>query len=231
MISRTAAFLAVVVLAAACSSGESSESSGTLLTSTVPTTTTSISPGTSASTTTSISAPTTTVAPTTTTSTTTTSSSMTTTTASSTGVAGSGDGDTLDTLQELPFTGVEPQVTAVALLALLVGVWLLRWSGIWQIRLSRLQSRRWRRPGAPSAQTSPLWPPNAIAPRSDADRRFQEAVRRHASRHGVSFLEGVDRYATRVAANPVVGRGEADDPHAKWLQAVADEVRAIYGAP
>ena len=52
-------------------------------------------------------------------------------------VAAAGDGETADTLVELPFTGAEPQVTLVALLILVMGVWLVQRSGTWQLRLAR----------------------------------------------------------------------------------------------
>ena len=224
MTRRSAALLAVALLAASCSSGDSSQSSNTLLTSTSTTVAppTTLAPATTTSTT---------LPATTTTSTTsTTVASTTTTTVPATDVAGSEDGSSLDSLEELPFTGAEPELTVVALLALLLGVWLLRWSGLWQTRLARLQLRVWRRPDAPSAEARPPWPPNAIEPRSDADRRFQAAARRLADRHGVSFLEGVDRYVTRLAASlDAVHPKPDDDPHARWRGEVAAEIRSIYG--
>ena len=230
MIRRWAALVTVALLIASCSNDEPDQSADTLLTSTTVTATTlaPTPPSTIAPTTTTIPATTTTVASTTTTSTTV--APTTTTTAPATDVAGSEDGSTLDTLEELPLTGAEPELTVVALLALLVGVWLLRWSGVWRTRLARLQSRVWRRPDAPSAEARPPWPPNAVEPRSDADRRFQAVARRLAARHEVSFLEGVDRYVTRMAAS-IDGAELAadDDPHARWRRAVAAEVRILYG--
>jgi len=221
--------LALVMLAAACSGGDSDDSAGTLLTTVVPASTTLPA---ATTTTTSLPATTTTVQATTTTSTTTTS----TTTAPGTEVAGAGDGNTADTLVQLPVTGSEPGVTMAALVALLGGVWLLRWSRGRQFRLARVNRRVWRRPGAPPAdpQATPLNAPNAVAPVTDADFEFQRAARSLALRHGVAFVQGVDSYATEwVQTSDLTNprSSKRDDGLARFQRDLAAEIARLYYLP
>jgi hypothetical protein len=150
-------------------------------------------------------------------------------------VAAAGDGETADTLVELPFTGAEPEVTLVALLILVMGVWLVQRSGTWQLRLARQQARWWRRPGAPLAdpdQRQP-WPPNALVPVTDADRQFRYLARTLADRCGVSFFGGVDAYATRWVTSvdlSVHNEASADDSLARWQAQLIRDLRQIYRA-
>lgn len=231
MAKTTAGFtLALMVLAAACSGGDSTDASAdTLLTTVVPTSTTV---AVATTTTTAPPATTTTVAATTTTSS--TSTSTTTTTVTGTEVAGAGDGNTADTLVQLPITGPESEVAALALLVLLAGVWLVRWSGVWQVRLVRLSERSWRRPDAPSADldANPPWPPNALSPVTSADLEFRRVARGLAERHGVAFLDGVDAHATtwiEGADLTATYSGVADEPLARWRRDLAFEVSRMYG--
>jgi hypothetical protein len=148
-------------------------------------------------------------------------------------VAGAGDGNTVDTLVQLPLTGLEPEVAAVALLVLILGFSLVQRSGIWQLQLARRDARWWWRPGAPSADITqqPSWPPNALVPTTDADRQFQYLARILADRYGVSFLDGVDAHATRWAGrlNLSVERPDRNaDPVARWQAHLARELRRIY---
>lgn len=220
-------FCGLVVVAAACTNSSGDTTSDTLLTTPATTTTTLASTSTT-------STPTTTIAPTTTTTnSTTTPPATTSTTVVGTDVAGAGDGNTVDTLVQLPFTGAEPEVTVVAVLALLLGVWLVQRSGLWQLRLARLEARWWRRPGAPPAdpaQPQP-WPPNALVPATDADRQFRLKARTLADRYGVTFMEGVDAYATRWVASvdPAGQPGDSrGDPVSRWQAHLVRELRRIY---
>ncbi|MGI9647811.1 MAG: hypothetical protein ACR2OI_04765 [Acidimicrobiia bacterium] len=220
--------LALAVLAAACTGGDSTGGSADTLLTTLPPTSTTVAA--TSTTTTTLPATTTTVPV----ATTTTSTSTTTTTVAGTEVAGAGDGNTADTLVQLPITGPEPELAALALLALLAGVWLVRWSGIWQVRLARLGRRAWRRPGAPSADlnTNPPWPPNASNPVTSADHEFRRLAHELADRHGVAFIDGVDAYSTAwigsfdlTVAYPV----EVEEPLDRWRRDLAHEVSRLYG--
>jgi hypothetical protein len=146
-------------------------------------------------------------------------------------VAAAGDGNTVDTLVQLPFTGAEPEVTVVALLALILGVGLVQRSGIWQVRLARLESRSWRRPGAPSADPArrPSWPPNAAVPVTDADRQFRLRARQLANGYGVSFLGGVDAYATEWARSADLSEPvDGEDPVSRWKAQLRAELARMY---
>lgn len=228
----TAGFiLALALLAAACTGGDGSDGSAdTLLTTLAPSSTTVTNPPT---TTTTLQATTTTVPATTTTSTTST-STTTTTTAVGTEVAGAGDGNTSDTLTQLPITGPEPQVAALALVALVAGVWLVRWSGIWQVRLARLGRRTWRRPDAPSPDldANPPWPPSAVNPVTSADHEFRRLARMLADRHGVAFLDGVEEHATAwIGSADLIATytAKAEEPIDRWRRDLAFEVSRFYG--
>lgn len=234
MTRTTTILVGIALLTAACT--DSSEPSGgdTLLTTPptrAPTTTTLVTTTTAA---TRAATTTTTVPAAATAATTTTTTVAPATTTTTTDVEGAGDGNTADTLVQLPFTGSEPEVTLVALAALLLGFWLVQRSGNWQLRLARRRARWWRRPGAQSADPGlrPPWPPNALAPATDADRRFRHLARTLADRYGVSFLDGVDAYATRWAQTLDLA-GAADegtgDPIARWQAALAAALTEIYG--
>lgn len=216
--------LGLALLAAACSSSASDTTGGTLLTTIEPSTT--MAP----TSTTTLQATTTTVPPTTTTSTTSTTLAAT-ADDGGTDVAGAGKGNTADTLVQLPFTGAEPSVTVVALLALILGAWLVQRSGIWQVRLARLESRSWRRPGAPSADPSqrPPWPPNAATPVTDIDRQFRLRARQLANGYGISFLGGVDAFATEWARSADLSEpADGDDPVSRWKAQLSRELARIY---
>ncbi len=56
------------------------------------------------------------------------------------------EGNTAQSLQQLPLTGVELEVAFAAIVALMFGVLLLRRARDWQSRLNRRAARMWRRP-------------------------------------------------------------------------------------
>ena len=222
----------LVVLASACSNSGADTTGATLLTTslatTTSTTTTTVVPPTTVTTVPPRTTTTTTAAPTTTTAPATTS-----TTSAGTQVAAAGDGDTAATLVELPFTGAEPAVTLAALLILMVGMWLVQHSGMWQLRLARQEARWWRRPGAPSADPheGQPWPPSALVAVTDADRQFRYLARTLSDRWGVSFFEGVDAYATRWVRSVSLSDdsdGFADDALGHWQANLIQELREIY---
>ena len=233
-----------VGLTAALSACTGSDSgSDTVFSSSTVATTTTVAPTTTTvpSTTTTTAAPTTT----TTTSTTTTTVAPTTTTTLGTEVLDSSmDGSTADTLQQLPFTGFEPELLALALVALIAGTWLVRWSGAWE-RLVRLQARVWRRPDAPVAEASnePAWPPSAVRLASQHDVEFRRIAHYLAEEYGLSVMEGIDSYATRIAttfdpntapedlANLLTGLASQDGlvpPVARWRAHLALETARLY---
>jgi len=230
-VNRKWAFLFVLLLlASACTNSSADTTGSTLLTTTVATTSTTVAPTATATT-----VPMTTTTPAPTTTTTTAPPATTSTTVAGTEVAAAGDGETADTLVELPFTGAEPEVTLVALLILVMGVWLVQRSGTWQLRLARQQARWWRRPGAPSAdpEEHQPWPPNALVPITEADRQFRYLARTLADRCGVSFFGGVDAYATRWVTSvdlSVDNEAPADDSLANWQAQLIRDLRQIYRA-
>ncbi len=56
------------------------------------------------------------------------------------------EGNTAQSLQQLPLTGIELEVAFAAIVALMFGVLLLRRARDWQSRLNRRAARMWRRP-------------------------------------------------------------------------------------
>jgi hypothetical protein len=56
------------------------------------------------------------------------------------------EGKTAQTLEQLPLTGIELETAFVAVVALVLGVVLLRRARMWQARLDRRAARIWRRP-------------------------------------------------------------------------------------
>lgn len=212
-VGRSAVILAIVLVAASCTSGDSN--GGTLLTEGRPATT---APSTS------IAAPTsTTTAPTTTTSIVTATSKATTTTTREVEVAAGSAGDD-GTLVQLPVTGAEPGVALIALLALLIGTWFLRWS--WRERNVLIHAVLWHR--SPAGD----WPPDAVAARTVNDRRFRRAARREARRLGIDFVGGVDAFATRWAG--LHESVEDVEPEgvgwlADWERGLARAAKRIYG--
>ena len=217
---RIVLVILVALFGASCSNGDGAGGGNTLLeggrvATTGPLTTTTTAAPQPATTTTVAASPTTSVA-------TVVSNETTTTTTSEVEVAAGGT-DSDGTPVQLPLTGPEPGVAAAALIALLVGVWLLRWS--WRERALQVYAVLWRR--APEGD----WPPDAVAPRTRADRRFRRAARREARRRGLEFVEGVDVHATAWAA----AHTSADElsPEglgllAEWRSAVARQARRIY---
>jgi hypothetical protein len=65
--------------------------------------------------------------------------------ATETSVAAGVEGNTAQSLQQLPLTGVELETAFVAIVALMCGVVLLRRARDWQSRLNRRAARVWRR--------------------------------------------------------------------------------------
>jgi hypothetical protein len=63
-----------------------------------------------------------------------------------TSVAAGLEGNTAQSLQQLPLTGIELETAFVAIVAIMFGVGLLRRSRAWQSRLDRRAARVWRRP-------------------------------------------------------------------------------------
>jgi len=63
-----------------------------------------------------------------------------------TSVAAGLEGNTAQSLQQLPLTGVELETAFVAIVAVMFGIGLLRRSRVWQSRLDRRAARVWRRP-------------------------------------------------------------------------------------
>ena len=56
------------------------------------------------------------------------------------------EGNTYQTLEQLPLTGIELETAFAAVVALVFGVVLLRRARLWQSRLERRAARIWRRP-------------------------------------------------------------------------------------
>ncbi|MDH3606041.1 MAG: hypothetical protein OER12_03505, partial [Acidimicrobiia bacterium] len=65
---------------------------------------------------------------------------------SETSVAAGLEGNTAQSLQQLPLTGVELETAFLAIVAVMFGVVLLRRARSWQSRLDRRAARVWRRP-------------------------------------------------------------------------------------
>ena len=65
---------------------------------------------------------------------------------SETSVAAGLAGNTAQSLQQLPLTGIQLETAFAAIVALMFGVVLLRRSRVWQSRLDRRAARMWRRP-------------------------------------------------------------------------------------
>ena len=63
-----------------------------------------------------------------------------------TSVAAGLEGNTAQSLQQLPLTGIELETAFVAIVAVMFGIGLLRRSRAWQSRLDRRVARVWRRP-------------------------------------------------------------------------------------
>lgn len=63
-----------------------------------------------------------------------------------TSVAAGLEGNTAQSLQQLPLTGIELETAFVAIVAVMFGIGLLRRSRAWQSRLDRRAARVWRRP-------------------------------------------------------------------------------------
>ena len=63
-----------------------------------------------------------------------------------TSVAAGLEGNTAQSLQQLPLTGIELETAFVAIVAVMFGIGLLRRSTAWQSRLDRRAARVWRRP-------------------------------------------------------------------------------------
>ncbi len=55
-------------------------------------------------------------------------------------------GNTAQSLQQLPLTGIELETAFLAIVAIMFGVHLLRRARAWQSRLDRRSARLWRRP-------------------------------------------------------------------------------------
>jgi hypothetical protein len=55
------------------------------------------------------------------------------------------EGDTAQSLQQLPLTGIELETAFAAIVALMFGVLMLRRARDWQSRLDRRAARVWRR--------------------------------------------------------------------------------------
>lgn len=51
-----------------------------------------------------------------------------------------------------------------------------------------------------AAAAEPVWPPSALELRNQHDVEFRRAAHHLAEVHGVSPREGIDSYATRIAA-------------------------------
>jgi hypothetical protein len=66
--------------------------------------------------------------------------------ATETSVAAGVEGDTAQSLQQLPLTGIELETAFAAIVVLMVGIALLRRARDWQSRLDRRAARAWRRP-------------------------------------------------------------------------------------
>ena len=56
------------------------------------------------------------------------------------------EGNTAQTIQQLPLTGIELETAFAAIVALVFGIVLLRRARQWQGRLERRAARVWRRP-------------------------------------------------------------------------------------
>jgi hypothetical protein len=63
-----------------------------------------------------------------------------------TSVAAGLEGNTAQSLQQLPLTGIELETAFVAIVVLMFGIGLLRRARFWQVRLDRRAARLWRRP-------------------------------------------------------------------------------------
>lgn len=63
-----------------------------------------------------------------------------------TSVAAGLEGNTAQSLQQLPLTGIELETAFVAIVVLMFGIGLLRRARSWQTRLDRREARLWRRP-------------------------------------------------------------------------------------
>ena len=63
-----------------------------------------------------------------------------------TSVAAGLEGNTAQSLQQLPLTGIELETAFVAIVVLMFGIGLLRRARSWQMRLDRREARLWRRP-------------------------------------------------------------------------------------
>jgi len=66
--------------------------------------------------------------------------------ATDTSVAAGLEGNTAQSLQQLPLTGIELETAFIAIVALMFGIGLLRRARSWQTRLARREARLWRRP-------------------------------------------------------------------------------------
>ncbi len=55
------------------------------------------------------------------------------------------EGNTAQSLQQLPLTGIELETAFAALVAVIFGVVMLRRARVWQARLDRRAARVWRR--------------------------------------------------------------------------------------
>ncbi len=56
------------------------------------------------------------------------------------------EGNTAQSLQQLPLTGIELETAFAAIVAVIFGVLMLRRARLWQGRLERRAARVWRRP-------------------------------------------------------------------------------------
>jgi hypothetical protein len=56
------------------------------------------------------------------------------------------EGNTAQSLQQLPLTGIELETALAAVVVIMLGVGLLRRARWWQSRLDRRAARVWRRP-------------------------------------------------------------------------------------
>ena len=57
-------------------------------------------------------------------------------------------GNTAQSLQQLPLTGIELETAFAAIVALMFGILILRRARLWQTRHERRAARVWRRPAA-----------------------------------------------------------------------------------